>query len=176
MQHHLNDTIALLRRTPAALDTLLRGLPDTWVQRNEGGETWTAKEIVAHLIHGERTDWMPRVRMTLEHGESRDFEPFDRLGHLAISREKSLDELLEIFAREREEGLRELNALELDLEKCGRHPAFGAVSLSQLLATWAAHDLSHLHQLTRVMAHQYRELVGPWTQYLGVMQCQGHSS
>jgi hypothetical protein len=178
MQHNLDDTVALLTRTPAALDALLRGLPDTWVRRNEGGDSWTATEIVAHLIHAERTDWMPRVRMTMEFGETRDFEPFDRLGHLAISREHSLDALLDLFAREREEGLRELRALDLsDLEnKRGRHPAFGAVSLSQLLATWAAHDLSHLHQLTRVMAHQYREPVGPWAQYLGVMQCQGHSS
>jgi hypothetical protein len=177
MQHDLNATIALLRRMPAALDALLRGLPDTWVERNEGGDSWTAKEIVAHLIHGERTDWMPRVRMTLEHGDTRDFESFDRLGHVALSRETSLEALLDLFAREREEGLRELSALDLgDLSRNGRHPAFGPVSLSQLLATWAAHDLSHLHQLTRVMAHQYRELVGPWTQYLGVMQCQGHSS
>ena len=179
MQHELNDTIALLERTPAALDAFLRGLPDTWVATNEGGDSWTVTEVVAHLIHGERTDWIPRIRMTMQYGESRGFEPFDRLGHVPLSREQSLAALLDTFARERAEGLNELRGLNLqreDLERRGLHPAFGPVTLSQLLATWAAHDLSHLHQISRIMAAQYREHVGAWTQYLGVMQCQGHSS
>jgi len=179
MEHNLEDTIALLGRTPAALDGLLRDLPETWTLRNEGGETWSAFDIVGHLIHGDRTDWIPRARMILEFGESRTFEPFDRLGQVRESEGKSLGQLLDEFARLRKEKLGELRALNLgreDLERRGRHPVFGAVTLSELLATWAAHDLTHLHQISRVMAHQYREAVGPWVRFLGVMHCDGHSS
>jgi hypothetical protein len=174
--HDLEQTIALLTRMPAALDALLRGLPDTWTSRNEGENTWDARGIIGHLIHGERTDWMPRTRHILQFGEARPFEPFDRLGHQADN--GSLNELLDEFARLRAENLRELRTLNLqpsDLDRRGLHPALGTVTLSQLLATWAAHDLTHLHQLSRVMAHQYREGVGPWSAYLGVMQCAGHS-
>ena len=179
MSHDLGDTIALLERTPAALDALLRGLPDAWTMRNEGEGTWTAFDIVGHLIHGERTDWMTRTRLILEHGESRPFERFDRLAQESASRGRTLGELLDEFARLRAGNLRDLRALDLqpsDLERRGVHPTFGSVTLSQLLATWAAHDLTHLHQLSRVMAHQYRETVGPWTAFLGVMQCEGHSA
>lgn len=179
MSHDLAHTIALLTRTPAALDALLRDLPDAWTMRNEGDDTWTAFDIVGHLIHGERTDWMPRTRRILESGETRAFDPFDRLGHVTESRGKSLGQLLDEFARLRAQGLDELRALNLqpsDLERRGLHPALGTVTLSQLLATWAAHDLSHLHQLSRVLAHQVRETVGPWAAYLGVMQCAGHSA
>ena len=179
MDHDLDQTVALLARTPAALDALLRGLPETLTFRDEGENSWTAFDVVGHLIHGERTDWMPRTRMILVSGDTRPFEPFDRLGHVAESRNRSLDELLDTFAGLRARNLAELRALNLqpsDLERRGLHPALGAVTLSQLLATWAAHDLSHLHQLSRVMAHQYREAVGPWSAYLGVMQCAGHSA
>ena len=173
MQHNLQDTISLLARTPAALNALLRDLPETWTLRNEGGETWSAFDIVGHLIHGERTDWMPRARMILQFGEAKTFEPFDRWGQGRESKGKSL------FTRLRSENLAELRALNLrqeDLERRGKHPALGVVTLSELLATWAAHDLTHLHQISRVMAHQYREAVGPWTKFLGVLQCVGHSS
>jgi DinB superfamily len=176
---YLNDTMALLTRTPAALDALLRGLPDAWTLRNEGINTWSAFDIVGHLVHGERTDWMPRVRMVLESGEAQTFVPFDRWGQERESQGKSLEQLLDEFARLRRENLEELRSLNLqpaDLERRGRHPAFGVVTLSALLATWAAHDLTHLHQLSRVMAHQYREAVGPWVRYLGVLQCAGHSA
>ena len=177
--HNLRHTISLLTRTPAALDALLRGLPDTWTFRNEGANTWSAFDVLGHLIHGERTDWMPRARMILQFGESQTFESFDRLGHVPESQGKSLDQLLDEFARLRSENLRQLRALNLrqeDLARRGRHPALGVVTLSQLLATWAAHDLTHLHQISRIMAHQYRETVGPWSAYLGVLQCAGHSS
>lgn len=178
MSHDLEQTIALLTRTPAALDALLRDLPDAWTTRNEGDGTWTARDIVGHLIHGEETDWMPRTRLILESGDTKPFEPFDRLGHETASQGKTLPQLLDEFARLRAKNLDELRALNLqpsDLERRGQHPALGSVTLSQLLATWPAHDLSHLHQLSRVLAHQYRDAVGPWTAFLGVMQCEGHS-
>lgn len=175
----LGDTIALLERTPAALDALLRDLPDSWTMRGEGEGTWSAFDIVGHLIHGELTDWMPRARTILEHGESRAFERFDRLAQETASRGKTLGELLDELARLRAGNLRDLRSLSLqesDLERRGTHPTFGSVTLSQLLATWAAHDLTHLHQLSRVLAHQYRDAVGPWTAFLGVMHCEGHSA
>ena len=179
MEHNLPQTIALLTRTPAALNALLCDLPETWTLRNEGENTWSPFDIVAHLIHCERTDWMPRAKMVLQFGESQTFAPFDRGGNLRESRGKSLEQLLDEFARLRSENLRELSALNLrqeDLDRRGRHPAFGSVTLSALLATWAVHDLTHLHQLSRVLAHQYRDAVGPWSVYLGVLQCAGHSS
>jgi len=179
MQHNLQNTISLLTRTPAALNTLLRDLPETWTFRNEGENSWSAFDVVGHLIHGERTDWMPRVKVVLKFGETQAFEPFDRQGHAREIQGKSLGQLLDEFVRLRAENLAELRALNLrqeDLERRGRHPALGVVTLSALLATWAAHDLTHLHQISRVMAHQYREAVGPWSAYLGVLQCAGHSS
>jgi hypothetical protein len=178
MEHNLQETISLLARTPAALNALLRDLPETWTMRNEGENTWSPFEVVAHLIYGERTDWMPRMRMTLQFGESRAFEPFDRSGHIPESHGKSLEQLLDTFARLRLENLAELHALNLRPEQLalrGRHPALGVVTLSQLLATWPIHDLTHLHQISRVMAHQYRDAVGPWSKYLGVLHCAGHS-
>lgn len=177
--HNLPDTIALLSRTPAALSALLRDLPEPWIFRNEGDNTWSAFDIVGHLIHAERADWIPRVKMILEYGETRTFEAFDRGGHVRETQGKSLGQLLDEFGRVRAENLEQLRALNLrpeDLERRGRHPSFGPVTLSALLATWAAHDLTHLHQLSRVMAYQYRETVGPWSVFLGVLQCHGHSS
>jgi hypothetical protein len=131
------------------------------------------------LIHGERTDWMPRVHRILESGESRTFDPFDRWGQERESEGKTLAQLLDEFANLRAANLNQLRALNLrpeDFPKRGRHPALGTVTLAELLATWAAHDLTHLHQISRVMAHQYRQAVGPWRAYLGVMQCAGHSA
>ncbi len=174
----LSDSIALLSRTPAALDALLRGLPEKWTQANEGAGSWSAFDIVGHLIVGERTDWLPRARRILEHGESVPFDPFDRFAQQTECRGKSLEQLLDEFAALRAENLRALTALNLQpsgLAKRGKHLRLGPVTLAQLLATWAAHDLTHLHQLSRVMAHQYREAVGPWSAFLGVMRCTGHS-
>jgi hypothetical protein len=179
MEHDLLHTIALLTRTPAALDALLRGLPEAWTLRNEGENTWSAFDVVGHLIHAERTDWMPRARMVLQCGETQPFQSFDRGGHLRETHGKSLGQLLDEFARVRSANLGELRGLNLRREELalrGRHPALGVVTLSQLLATWAAHDLTHLHQISRILAHQYREAVGPWSAYLGVLQCAGHSA
>lgn len=179
MHQTLEDTTALLARTPATLDTLLRGLPDTWTRRHEGKSTWNAIGIVGHLVHCERADWMPRVRMILEFGEARTFEPLDRFAFIQESEGKSLGELLDEFTRLRAENLRALDALHLGKEQLalqGRHPVLGVVTLCELLATWVTHDLTHLHQMTRVMAFQYRDAVGPFRRYLGVLQCEGHSS
>jgi len=179
MEYNLEKSIALIERTPAVLDTMLRDLPDEWTMRNEGEKSWSAYDIVGHLIHGELTDWLPRARRILEHGESKPFDRFDRTAQERESKGKSLGQLLDEFARLRTESVRQLRAMNLsaaDLAKRGRHPALGVVTLSQLLASWPVHDLTHLHQLSRVMAHQYREAIGPWTVYMGVMQCQGHSS
>jgi hypothetical protein len=178
-EFNLADAIALLSRTPATLDALLRGMPDVWARSNEGKDTWSAFDIMGHLIVGERTDWMPRARIILENGEARPFDPFDRFAQSRESQDKSLEQLLDEFARLRKENLNALQTLNLqpqDLTRRGRHPALGTVTLSQLLATWAVHDLTHLHQLSRVMAHQYRDAVGPWIAYLGVLQCAGHSA
>lgn len=179
MDQDLELTIALLSRTPAALDALLRGLPEAWTLQNEGEKTMTVFDVVGHLAWADRTNWIPRAKMILEFGETRAFEPFKRWGHLKESQGKTLGDLLDEFARARSESLRELRAMNLqlaDLELRGGHPAFGVATLSQLLAAWAVHDLTHLHQISRVMAHQYREAVGPWSAYLGVLKCNGHSS
>jgi len=176
---NLADGIAVLTRTPATLNALLRGLPNIWVRSNEGQDTWSAFDIVGHLIVGERTDWMPRLRIILEKGDSRPFDPFDRFAQAKESQGKSLEQLLDEFARLRKENLAALQGLNLqptDFARRGKHPALGGVTLSELLATWVAHDLTHLHQLSRVMAHRYRDAVGPWSAFLGVMQCNGHSA
>ena len=178
MEHSLPHTIALLTRTPATLNALLRVLPEAWTLRNEGEKTWSAFDVVRHLNRGERTGWMPRVRSVLQFGETRAFEPWDGAEPEHVSETQLLGQLLDEFARLRAANLDELRALNLrpeDLERRGRHVVLGAVTLAELLATWASHDLTHLHQISRTMAHQYREAVGPWSRYLGVMRCAGHS-
>jgi uncharacterized damage-inducible protein DinB len=177
--HSLDQTIALLTRPPAALDALLRDLPDAWTRANEGENTWSAYDVVGHLIHCDHTDWMARARILLEFGETRPFDPFDRWGHVKAVEGKSFGQLLDDLASVRAANLAELrgwNLTETDLAKRGRHPALGTVTLGELLATWAAHDLNHLHQMARVMAYQYREDVGPFRQYLGVMRCDAHGA
>jgi hypothetical protein len=178
MRYDLEPAVALLSRTPTVLDSLLRDLPDEWTRANEGDATWSAYDIVGHLIHGERSNWMARARTILESGETRSFERFDRLAQDRESQGRTLGQLLDEFARLRSKNLDDVRALNLrreDFERRGRHPMFGSVTLGQLLATWVAHDLTHLHQISRVMAHQYRDAVGPWSVYLGVLQCTGHS-
>jgi hypothetical protein len=149
-----------------------------WTETNEGGDTWSAHAVIAHLIHAEHDDWMPRIRLILESGDAQEFAPFDREGNSRYSAGKSMAQLLDEFAQCRAQNLEEVRALHLtpeDLKRKGRHPALGSVTLSELLATWAAHDLTHLHQISRIMAHQLRQAVGPWARFLGVMQCAGHS-
>ncbi|MGA8090790.1 MAG: DinB family protein [Terracidiphilus sp.] len=169
--------MALLARTPAALDALLRGLPETWTHRNEGEGAFTAVDVVGHLIYADKEDWVPRARMILEYGEKRPFEPFDRWGHVRECEGRTLVQLLDEFARVRAGCLDDLRALNLSLSQLklrGRHPSLGPVTLSELLATWAAHDLTHVHQISRIMAHQHRDKVGPFDAFLGVLKCNGH--
>lgn len=168
----LQESLMLLEKTPGTLDALLRGLPAIWTSATEGEGTWSPEVVVGHLIHCEKADWMPRVRMIREHGSSRSFAPLDREAQLREA-PRTLAEMLAEFAALRGENLRELRALELgegDLEQQGRHPAFGLVTMRQLIATWTAHDLAHLVQIARTMARRYEAEVGPWAQYLSVMR------
>ena len=166
------EAVAILARTPATLDALLRGLPDGWVEAHEGGETWSPFDVIGHLIHGEQTDWIPRARIILEQGEARAFDKFDRFAQSAGSEGRTLASLLDEFATLRRENLRELAALGLtdaDLDRRGRHPELGLVTLRQLLATWVAHDLDHVVQISRALARQYSDEVGPWRAYLRIV-------
>ena len=172
MEFKLNQAKEVLGRTPATLNTLLRPLSETWVLGNEGPDTWSPYDVVGHLIHGEETDWMPRAKIILQHGEDRAFEPFDRFAMFEKSKGKSLAELLDDFERARAGSLRELDALALTpalLEKRGRHPELGVVTLKQLLATWVVHDLGHVSQVVRAMSKQYSDAVGPWRAYLSIL-------
>jgi hypothetical protein len=168
----LETAVPVLTRTPETLNVLLRNLPDVWVSGTEGPDTWSPYDVVGHLIHGERTDWMPRVEHLLRHGESVDFPPFDRFAQSEASKGRSLSELLDTFGELRRDSLRRLAALGLtpaDLERTGRHPEFGRVTLGQHLATWVAHDLDHIVQVARVMGRQYSVAVGPWAKYLRII-------
>jgi hypothetical protein len=171
--YDLGEAIAVLERTPGVLDTLLSGLPDAWTTTaSEGAGTWSAFDVVGHLIDGETMDWMTRVRIILEQGQDRRFEPFDRFRHLTRNSGRTLDALLAEFRLLREENLDALRALGIttdQLQLTGEHPAFGSVRLEQLLATWVTHDLGHIAQITRVMAKRYRDAVGPWQAYLPVL-------
>ena len=168
----MDEAVAILARTPASLDALLRGLPDGWIAAHEGGETWSPFDVIGHLIHGEQTDWMPRVKIIVAHGESRAFDKFDRFAQFAHSKGRTLASLLDEFAALRKDNLRELAALGLtaaDFERRGTHPELGVVTLGQLLSTWVAHDLDHVVQIARVLARQYADAVGPWRAYLRVI-------
>lgn len=168
----MEEAVAILARTASALDALLRGLPEGWIVAHEGGETWSPFDVIGHLIHGERTDWIPRARIILEHGDSRTFDTFDRFAQFAASQGRTLASLLDEFRALREANLRELAALRLtdaELDRRGRHPELGMVTLRQLLATWVAHDLDHLVQISRVLARQYSAEVGPWRAYLRII-------
>jgi hypothetical protein len=168
----LDDAMTVLERTPRVLDAMLRDLPAGWTAAHEGADTWSAFDVVGHLIHGEHTDWIPRARTILEHGATHPFEPFDRFAQFRGSNGRTLAELLDEFARLREDNLRNLIAMRLtvaDLDRRGRHPQLGVVTLRQLLATWVAHDLDHLVQISRVLARQYSDEVGPWRAYLRII-------
>lgn len=168
----LGEAMAVLERTPASLSALLAGLPETWVRATEGDETWSPYDVIGHLIHGERADWVPRARHILA-GETRPFDPFDRTAQFTESQGRSLEELLATFAELRRESLAALAGMKLtpdDLNRRGRHPALGEVTLGQLLATWVVHDLDHVAQVARTMAKVYAGAVGPWSAYLSILR------
>lgn len=168
----LTEIIAVLSRTPGVLRAWLGGLPDAWLDANEGPETFSARDVIGHLIEGERTDWVPRIRMILEDGEARIFEPFDRFAFRDTIGGRSVESLCEEFDQRRRDNLTWLRGLSLtpdDMSRRGRHPAFGAVTLGELLATWTVHDLNHIGQIARVMSKHYSTEVGPWREYLGIL-------
>jgi hypothetical protein len=169
---HPRDAIAVLERTPAALRGMLGGLPETWLLADEGPGTFSPRDVVGHLIHGEETDWIPRMRILLVHGESVPFTPFDRFAFRAASVGHTTDALLDRFAQLRADNLRALRALDLDeaaLARTGMHPGLGRVTLAQLFAAWVVHDLGHIKQIARAMARQYTSAVGPWREYLTIL-------
>lgn len=173
MECRLGEALPVLQRTPTVLRALLLDLPGPWIHATEGPDTWTPFDVIGHLVHGERTDWVPRIEHMLQHGDAIAFPSFDRRAMFAASRGLSLTDLLDTFGRLRIESLDRLAALGLtdaDLARRGRHPELGAVTLGQHLATWVAHDLSHLGQVARVMARQYSTAVGPWRAYLSILR------
>jgi hypothetical protein len=172
MDFNLKHAIDLLRRTPGILRVTLEGIPPVWANARNGDGTWSAYDVLGHLIHGERTDWIPRARIILDQGEARTFDRFDRFAQFEESEGKSLADLLTNFEQLRSASVAALSAMNLtadDLARTGTHPEFGRVTLAQLLATWVAHDQGHLVQIHRTLARQYRDAVGPWTAYLSVM-------
>ena len=169
----VEECLSLLTRTPATVDTLLRGLPDAWLAADEGPGTWSPYVIIGHLIHGEKADWMPRLALILEHGSAQPFPPFDREAQFRDSHGKAFSTLLDEFSALRHQNVSRLRALDLqsaELDLQGTHPALGLVTVRQLLATWTAHDLTHLVQVGRVMAKRYKQEVDPWAEYLSVMK------
>lgn len=173
MKFDVKKALEILQRTPAVLQAMLSGLSDDWIRQNEGGDTWSPYDVIGHLIHGEKTDWVPRMEIILSDGTNKSFVPFDRFAQFGESKEKPLQQLLDEFASLRSKNIEILRAKKLtpqDLLKTGIHPAFGQVSLSQLLSTWVVHDLTHISQVSRVMSKQYTEEVGPWIEYLRVLR------
>lgn len=172
MKFDLSHSIGLLVKTPDILQKLLTGLPEEWITANEGPDTWSPFDVVGHLVHGERTDWIPRIMIIMNDSDQKTFAPFDRFAQFEESKGKSIDQLLEEFAYLRDQNLHRLRAFQLDktdLDRTGIHPSLGQVTLRQVIATWVAHDLGHLVQISRVMAKQYKDEIGPWTKYLSVI-------
>ena len=173
MDFSVDKSIEILENTPDVLIQLTKGLSSEWIMNNEGGETWSAFHVVGHLIHGEKTDWMTRIEIILFENENKEFKTFDRFAQLETSKGKTLNQLLDEFTLARELNLKKLRDFELtadDYNKTGIHPKFGEVQLSQLIATWAVHDLDHISQISRVMAKQYKEQTGPWIEYLKILR------
>lgn len=173
MKFDLDDAINMLRRTPHTLRSMLEGLPQEWIENNEGENTWSPYDIVGHLIHGERTDWIERIRRIMVHGEEKPFDPFDRFAQFEESKGKTLDQLLTEFELLRSANLDTLLGMDLktsDFDRTGVHPAFGVVTLRQLLSTYVTHDLTHIVQIARTMAKQYKTEIGPWAQYISFMK------
>ena len=171
MLFNIDESLEILERTSLVLITLLNNLDEKWTSNNEGENTWSPYDVIGHLIHAEKTDWIPRMMIILDEDDNKNFVPFDRFAQFEESRGKSLAELLDEFKKRRRESLIKLKSTILNeelLEKHGIHPEFGEVTLKQLLATWVVHDLAHLCQITRVMAKQYGQEIGPWVKYFSI--------
>ncbi|QQE75061.1 DinB family protein [Brevibacillus composti] len=175
MNFSMSEAIEVLERTPQSLAHLLAGLSDSWLQCNEGEETWNAREVIEHLVEAEKWNWIPRLEMILQDGESNSFPPFDRFSHLQKSADSSLEEKLQEFQSLRTENLQKLKELirPEHLELTGVHPALGPVKAREVISTWVVHDLTHTAQIVRVMAGRYRADVGPWIEYLGILKKRG---
>ena len=172
MKYNLTQAVEILERTPAVLNTLLSGLSNDWIMNNEGTETFSPYDVVGHLLHGEKTDWTIRTKMILQFGNTKTFVPWDRFAQYEESKGKSLQQLLNEFARIRMENMdwfKVLQLTEADMDKTGLHPKLGEVTLRNLLSTWVIHDLTHIAQITRVMAKQYKEEMGPWVDFFRIM-------
>lgn len=172
MTFDLEKSFRVLERTPAVLQTLLSGLDNEWIMNNEGPDTFSPYDVIGHLVHGEKTDWTARAGIILESGLAKPFEPYDRFAQYTASKGKSLQQLLDEFAllrKENLEWLRSRGIKDTDLEKKGLHPSLGEVTLRELLATWVVHDLTHIAQVTRVMAKQYKNVIGPWTAFFRIL-------
>lgn len=173
MNFDIHKSIEILSRTPDTLDSMLTGLSEDWLKNNEGIDTWSPYDIVGHLIHGEKTDWIPRAKIILSEAEDKTFVPFDRFAQMNSAEEKDMATLLEEFRTLRAENIKELRAFNMDaatLQRKGIHPELGEANLRELLSTWVVHDLGHIAQIARVMAKQYSTEVGPWKQYLGILK------
>ena len=171
MEFNLQEALPILERTPAVVAQLVKDLPEQWTTQNEGGDTWTIFDVIGHYIHGEKTDWIPRMKIILGEGD-KHFVPFDRFAQFKDSKGKSISQLLEEFSSLRKENIKALKSIELDeksLQKKGIHPQFGEVTLSELLSSWVVHDLTHINQIARIMAKQYEAAVGPWKAYMGIL-------
>ena len=173
MNFQIDKALEILKQTPATLESLLGSLSSEWTQCDEGPDTWSPFDVLGHLIHGEETDWVPRLKIILEYGESKTFTPFDRFAQFEHSRGKTLPQLLQEFGRLRGHNLEDLKALNLQpeqLDLTGMHPELGKVTVRQLLATWTVHDLTHIAQIVRTLGKAYSVEVGPWKAYLGILQ------
>jgi len=172
MKFNLNQAISVLEKTPSVLKTLLSNLSSEWTHQNEGENTWSPYDVIGHLVHGEKTDWIPRLNIVLDGTPNKTFEPYDRFAQFEMSKGKSLDDLLNEFESLRKDNLIELKSKQLsndDLALYGIHPELGPVSLSQMLSAWVVHDLGHIAQISRVMAKQFKSEVGPWPRYLTIL-------
>lgn len=173
MTLEINKSIEILEKTPAVLQHLLGGISKGWTQNNEGDDTWSPFDVVGHLVHGEKTDWIPRLQLIMQHSDSQTFEPYDRFAQFKLSEGKSMSDLLEEFGSCRKNNisiLKGLNLSEEDLKRKAIHPSLGLVTMKQLIAAWVVHDLGHIAQISRVMAKQYQTEIGPWSQYLTIVQ------
>lgn len=173
MKFDMNKSLQILERTPPVVEVLLNGLDEQWIVNNEGGNTWSPYDVVGHLVIAEKTNWIPRIKAITDTDSNKKFPPFDRFGMFEDSKGKSLDDLIEEFKRLRKQNILQLKSIvtnETLLDKTGIHPEFGSVTLRQLLSTWVVHDFTHLSQIIRVMAKQYKEAIGPWAAYLSVIK------